>query len=149
MYLPLTMQTIHCAFHSVCLCNHGNLYMRFIIQFPLVLLHWSLRNAMNRMVVRCQWNYCQACNIRRTNAQNSNVSRLVLQLSLCNVLYPGVENEDVVGAAPTGSAPSKSEWLKILLSTKVWFISELWGYIKMYRCNWHVPKHTEFNVSRA
>ena len=30
-----------------------------------------------------------------------------------------VENEDVVGAAPTGDAPTTSEWSTILLATKV------------------------------
>ena len=30
-----------------------------------------------------------------------------------------VENEDVVGAAPTGDAPTTSEWATILLPTKV------------------------------
>ena len=37
------------------------------------------------------------------------------------------ENEDVVGAAPTGDAPTTSEWSTILLPTKVWLILEvLW-----------------------
>ena len=36
-----------------------------------------------------------------------------------------VENEDVVGAAPTGAASTTSEW-SILLPTKVWLISEVW-----------------------
>ena len=40
-----------------------------------------------------------------------------------------VENEDVVGAAPTGDAPSTSEWSTILLPTKVRLILEVWRYI--------------------
>ena len=40
-----------------------------------------------------------------------------------------VENEDVVGAAPTGDAPTTSEWSTILLSTKVRLILETWRYI--------------------
>ena len=36
-----------------------------------------------------------------------------------------VENEDVVGAAPTGDAPTTSEWLTILLSTKVLILETL------------------------
>ena len=40
-----------------------------------------------------------------------------------------VENEDVVGAAPTGDAPTTSEWLTILLLTKVRLILETWRYI--------------------
>ena len=38
--------------------------------------------------------------------QNLNVSRLRLQLSLCNILKPSqFENVDVARAAPTGDAP--------------------------------------------
>ena len=37
-----------------------------------------------------------------------------------------VENEDVVGAAPTGDAPTTSEWSTILLPTKAQLISEAW-----------------------
>ena len=40
-----------------------------------------------------------------------------------------VENEDVVGAAPTGDAPTISEWSPILLPTKVHLILEVWQYI--------------------
>ena len=36
-----------------------------------------------------------------------------------------VENEDVVGAAPTGDAPTTSEWLTILFPTKVCLILEI------------------------
>ena len=63
----------------------------------------------------------------RTKSQNLNVSCVVLQLSLPNPLNPGVKYEDVVGAAPTGDAPTTSEWSTILLHTKVWLILEvLW-----------------------
>ena len=37
-----------------------------------------------------------------------------------------VENEDVVGAAPTGDAPTTSEWSTILLPTMVRLILETW-----------------------
>ena len=37
-----------------------------------------------------------------------------------------VENEDVVGAAPTGDAPTTSEWSTILLPTKVRVILQVW-----------------------
>ena len=40
-----------------------------------------------------------------------------------------VENEDVVGAAPTGDAPTTSEWSTIWLPTKVQLILETWRYI--------------------
>ena len=39
-----------------------------------------------------------------------------------------VENEDEVRAAPTGDAPTTSEWSAILLPTKVWLILQFWQY---------------------
>ena len=39
-----------------------------------------------------------------------------------------VENEDVVGAAPTGDAPTTSEWSTIWLPTQVRLILETWRY---------------------
>ena len=42
-----------------------------------------------------------------------------------------VENEDVVGAAPTGDAPTTSEWSTILLP-KVQLILEVWQYIILH-----------------
>ena len=45
---------------------------------------------------------------------NSNVSHVGLLLSLRNIEAKcWVENEDVVGAAPTGDAPTTSEWSTI------------------------------------
>ena len=38
-----------------------------------------------------------------------------------------VDNEDVVGAAPTGDAPTISEWSIISLPTKVQLILEVWS----------------------
>ena len=54
--------------------------------------------------------------------------RLALQLCLPNLFKPGVyvENEDVVGAAPTGYAPIKSEWSTNRVLTKVRLILEIW-----------------------
>ena len=40
-----------------------------------------------------------------------------------------VDNEDVVGAAPTGDAPTTSELSTILLPTKVRLILETWRYM--------------------
>ena len=50
-----------------------------------------------------------------------------------------VENEDVVGAAPTGDAPTTSEWSTILLPTKVRLILETLRYIHLWQmvvCNY-------------
>ena len=40
-----------------------------------------------------------------------------------------VENEDVVGAAPTGDAPTTSEWSTILLPVMVGLILDIWRYL--------------------
>ena len=40
-----------------------------------------------------------------------------------------VENEDVVGAAPTGDAPTTSEWSTILLPTVVRLILKVLRYV--------------------
>ena len=75
--------------------------------------------------------YRKISNIRCTKSPNLNAPRLVLQLSLPIPMKPGVtvENEDVVGAAPTGDAPTTSEWSNILLPTKVRLILEIWRYL--------------------
>ena len=43
-----------------------------------------------------------------------------------------VENEDVVGAAPTGDAPTTSEWSTILLPTKVRLILEVLRKVEIH-----------------
>ena len=82
--------------------------------------------------------YCIHSTCRQTSkisgikSQNVDVSRFVLQLSLPNPLKPGVKSRmklNVVGAAPTGDAPIISQWSTILLSTKVWLILEMEGYV--------------------
>ena len=37
-----------------------------------------------------------------------------------------VQNEDVVGVAPTGDAPTTSEWSTFLLPSKLSVILEIW-----------------------
>ena len=60
--------------------------------------------------------YRQVSNIRHTKYQNLNVFHLGLQLSLYNILKPGVKPRMkmyVVGAALTSHAPTTSEWSTI------------------------------------
>ena len=45
-----------------------------------------------------------------------------------------MEHEDVVGAAPTGDAPTTSELSTILLSTKVQLVLEIWRYFTFCTC---------------
>ena len=75
--------------------------------------------------------YRKTSSISRTKSQNLTVSRVVLPLSFtqsiearCQVKY-----EDVVGAAPTGDAPTTSEWSTVLLHTKVRLILEVLRYV--------------------
>ena len=44
-----------------------------------------------------------------------------------------VENEDVVGAAPTDDAPTTSEWSIILLPTKVRLVLEILWYFVQFK----------------
>ena len=71
--------------------------------------------------------YRQVSNIRRTKSQHlkdfHTVFGAVFAESLENRCQ--VENEDVVGAAPTGDAPTTSEWSTILLPTNVRLILEI------------------------
>ena len=59
--------------------------------------------------------YREISDARRTKSQNLNVPRLIVQFSLPNSLKPGIKlRMDVVGAAPTGDAPTTSEWSTIV-----------------------------------
>ena len=85
---------------------------------------------------------------------NLKDSHLILQLSLSNPLKPGVkwrnENEDAVGAAPTGDAPTTSEWSTILLPTMVWLILEILQYIETnaFSASLTAATKTNFQLSR-
>ena len=83
---------------------------------------------INKYIDSVSWvkHYRKISNIRRTKSEKLSDCRLVLQLPLANPLKPGVENEDVVGAAPTGDAPTTSEWSTISLPTQVCLILEGW-----------------------
>ena len=71
---------------------------------------------MNVITYACwDYSYGKISNISCTKSLNLNVSRLGLQLVLRNFVEAmcWVVNEDVVGAAPTGDAPTTSEWSTI------------------------------------
>ena len=69
--------------------------------------------------------YHQISNISCTESQYLNVSRLTLQLTLCNLLKPGVQNEYVVGAVLTSAAPTTFQWSTVLLPTNLQLILEI------------------------
>ena len=60
---------------------------------------------------------------------NSFSSRLAIVFAQFSEARCYVENEDVIGAAPTGNAATTSEWSIILLPIKVWLILEVWRYM--------------------
>ena len=88
------------------------------------------------VVVELGWSYEYrkiSC-ISHIKSQNINVSRLVLLLYIAQSIETRywVANGDVVGAAPTGDAPTISEWSTILLPTKVRLILEVWQYLSIH-----------------
>ena len=56
-----------------------------------------------------------------------------------------IENEDAVGAAPTGDAPTTSEWSTILLPTKVCLVLEVWRYGWLGLLGWDATWYTAYN----
>ena len=64
-------------------------------------------------------NYRQVSNIRRIQIPTLEIFSYCLAAVFAESLEARcqVENEDVVGAAQTGDAPTTSEWLTILLPT--------------------------------
>ena len=76
------------------------------------------------------WMYRKLSNIRHTILKlKCFSSRLAVVFVQSAEARYQVENEDVVGAAPTGDAPTTSEWSTILLPTKVHLILEVWQYM--------------------
>ena len=107
----------------------------------------------NAFFVRKFWfryHYRKTSSISRTISPNVNVSCLVLQLSLPNSLKPGVKlrtNEDVVGAAPTGDAPTTSE-LSTIIWPKVRLILEVLRYtFTVLWCRMVTPGLSELRVN--
>ena len=75
--------------------------------------------------------YRQISHIRRIQIPTLKFSSTRLSVVFAQSLEARcyVENEDVVGAAPTGDAPTTSEWSAILLPTKVRLILDVLRYI--------------------
>ena len=78
--------------------------------------------------------YRQTSNISSTKSHKFKCfsSRFVVVFAQTIEGRCSVENEDVVGAAPTGDALTTSEWSTILLPTKVWLILEFLRYISLF-----------------
>ena len=102
----------------------GSGHRTVTVLLPGFAINWQ-QNQVTRQPHLCDWThiitlhniniyyYYQVSNISHTKSQNWNVSRVILQLSLHNLLKPLVclcENEDVVGASPVGATPTTSVW---------------------------------------
>ena len=85
-----------------------------------------------------QITYCQTSSISSTKSQHLNVSYLILHFCPIQWSPLGVKSRMkiyLVGAAPTGDAPTTSEWSTSILSTKVHLILEVWQYVCHH--TWH------------
>ena len=72
--------------------------------------------------------YRQISNVRRAKSPCFSSRFAVVFLQYIETRGK-VENDDVTGAAPTGDAPTTSEWSQILLLTKARRKLEVWRYI--------------------
>ena len=95
------------------------------------MVKWSSRSIvqyMNSQEPNAAKNYRKVSNIRRTKSQKFKwySSRLAVVCAQSTEAKCLVDNEDVVGAAPTGDAPMTYELSTILLPTKVRLILETW-----------------------
>ena len=101
---------------------------RFIYDVPVlvcILIHLRIKRIglFSDISIFCV--YRKISNIRRTKSQTSYVSRLGVQLFLCNKLKSSVKWRMNIGAAPT-----TSQWSTILLPTKVCLILKTWRYMR-------------------
>ena len=97
----------------------------------MVLKSWRVFSALCLDVwAENNYDYRQVSNIRRTQSKKHKCfsSRLAVVFAQSIEARCEVDNEDVVGAAPTGDAPTTSEWSTILLPTKVRLILETLRY---------------------
>ena len=89
----------------------------------LIMIRWPTEANNNRWI-----HYRKVSNIRRTKSQNLIwfSSRLAVVFAQFIEARCQVENEDAVGAAPRGDAPTTSEWSTIWLPTQVRLTLEFW-----------------------
>ena len=76
----------HCIY-----MEHSHMMMLLLNIWNVEVGFLNLRNLLNLLMDDQRWYYRKISNIGRTKFQNWNDSRLVLQLSLPNLLKPGVK----------------------------------------------------------
>ena len=97
------------------------------------------KSILDRLYIwRTDSSHCFVSAERRGNQSNTYYAQVELfnyfssRLAVVFVQYIEarclVKKQDVVGAAPTGDAPTTSEESTMLLSTKTRLILEIWGY---------------------
>ena len=106
--------------------RHEDLLTSFLTEFQTLGSTGLGLWAVSEIIFRAR-HYRQVSNIRRTKSQHLKRLSYCLAAVFAEYLEARcwVENEDVVGAAPTGDAPTTSEWSTILLPTKVRLILEI------------------------
>ena len=124
-------------FEYLCYNSHLSLvfsFKQFIIYPSFLSMAWQIYSrtctamfSFRLFFAIVLYMYRHNSNIRHIKSENLSDCLLVLQLPWVD--WSQVENEDVVGAAPTGNAPTTSEWSTILLPTQTCLILETWRYV--------------------
>ena len=100
--------------------------------------YWICRINRSLFAMRKDFNYMYLChfNIFQSLIKEHQIPKLKCFLSCLTVVFAQstesrcyVENEDVVGASPTGDAPTTSGWSTTLLCTKMTYIRGLMVHI--------------------
>ena len=80
-------------------------------------------------LIQNDFTYCQISNISRTKSQHFKNSYCLAAFFAESLVQCQVDHSDVVGAAPTGDAPTTIEWSTMLMPTKVPLILEVLRFI--------------------
>ena len=103
-----------CTVHNIKCCNGFGLFSLIWLLFKCIWFHVMYRQTP---IISC------------IKFENLNLSRIVWQLSLPNPLKPGVKSRMKMWVAQVDRWCSNYIWvIKILLSTKVRHILEVWQY---------------------
>ena len=100
-----------------------------------LLILWDGREMIELTSKKNRWvlyendhQYRQISNIKRTKSQNLNISPLVLPscLPIHSSLALSQEWKDIIGATPTGDAPTTSQWSTIFMPKVPLILQVLW-----------------------
>ena len=124
---------------SQCLCSMGSSYLCFLDWDKICLkkcgyyctcwcLVYLLSQAISNHDIETTTVTVKISDTRCTKFQKPKyiLSRLAVAFAHSIEARCQVENEDIVGAVPTGDAPKISEWSAVLLPIKVCLLLEVW-----------------------